>query len=482
MSLSQHLDFSLNYFYGLKTKGLVYLIMYFISSNRKNKIVLSDYNYKRDIENRLFMSDLSIFEVDLLREILNSSLKLPIQTLVELFETEATNLYPTFDKFAKIGLLTYRDGILTVDKEMRKYYEIQIEKFEEDFKPGVDYLQSLLNKVPIHILPSWYVIPRSSDNIFSSIVEKCLLTPKVYERYLSELNFDNPVMSGIMKDVMASHDYKLPAHDLRDKYSLSREEFEEIMLHLEFNLVCCLSYQKTNDLWEEVVTPFDEWREYLLFLRDTELKGFKEGVHHTLEVEFGFIQDLQAILKATMQTPLKMSRDSIALDAVKAWIPHLKDADYLKKILMKLTQLNLVEESNSYLEATEWAKEWVKKPLTEMALIIYRLPLVGAPSSTDRDIREGERSLRRAINKGWVYFDEFMKGVCTVVGNNEQITLRAKGKKWKYVLPSYSESEVQLMHWIIFERLFETGIVAVGTHKGRDCFCVTAFGAMAIGE
>jgi hypothetical protein len=60
--------------------------------------------------------------------------------------------------------------------------------------------------------------------------------------------------------------------------------------------------------------------------------------------------------------------------------------------------------------------------------------------------------------------------------------LKNRGKRWKYVTPVYSEQERGLMEMTIFERLYQLGMVATGTHNGKKCFCVTTFGAMALGE
>jgi hypothetical protein len=35
--------------------------------------------------------------------------------------------------------------------------------------------------------------------------------------------------------------------------------------------MCCIGYQKVGDEFKEVVTPFHEWREYLSFLKNTQV-------------------------------------------------------------------------------------------------------------------------------------------------------------------------------------------------------------------
>ena len=127
---------------------------------------------------------------------------------------------------------------------MRKYFESQILKFEEDFYPGIEYLQGLLRKVPIQILPTWYSIPRTSNNIFDSLIEKYLITPHTYERYLSELTFSDEILTDIVRSVHQAPEYKVRADEIIKKHHLSHEQFEEHLLLLEFHFACCLRYEK----------------------------------------------------------------------------------------------------------------------------------------------------------------------------------------------------------------------------------------------
>src|SRR3569832_2080321 len=137
-----------------------------LTAAKKNKISLADYNYRRDIENRLLMANFSTFEVAVLEEILYSSIKTPIRKIAKNLERGEEELLPILEKFSKTGLLIIEGDAIVVDKETRKYFETEIEKFEEGFTPGMEFLQNLLKKIPIHVLPIWYSIPRTSNNIF----------------------------------------------------------------------------------------------------------------------------------------------------------------------------------------------------------------------------------------------------------------------------------------------------------------------------
>ena len=118
--------------------------------------------------------------------------------LEDCLECDQSTLKSALDTFSRIGLTMRQADLLFIDKELRKYFEFHIAKFSDNFEPSFESLQGLLNKVPISVLPTWYSIPRTSDNIFASIVEKYLITPKVYESYLHELTFDDPIINKLL--------------------------------------------------------------------------------------------------------------------------------------------------------------------------------------------------------------------------------------------------------------------------------------------
>lgn len=468
------------------------------STPRKNKIELSNYNYVRDIENRLLMAQLTCTEVDILKEILNGSLKFNTRQLADALDLDENTLIPILDKLSQTKLLQRYADSVTVDKEMRKYYEIQILKFDEDFEPGMEFLQSLFSKVPIHVLPNWYSISRISDNIFHSIIEKYLLTPKVFERYLQETNFEDPTLDAICADVLTAPDFKMFSRDLTQKYSLSHEQFEKHMLLLEYSLICCIGYEMINGKWEEVVTPFHEWREYLRFLRDTA----PETISNPLSIQrlhphdFGFVKDLHAILKSAKSAPIQLEHSkisphnfSLSSSITNKILPHLTESSlaptYSFRLIDRLLQLQLATITNSQLHPTNHADEWLKLTIQDQAHSLYRLPPYNeSPMSkfSDKDVREVEKSLRRVIRSGWIYFDSFFIGLLAHIGDTEPVTLKNKGKRWKYSLPTYNDDHRAFVEATLLEKLFETGMVAIGTHNDKLCFSITPFGRMSLGE
>ncbi len=238
---------------------------------RKNKINLNDYPYKKDIANRLILSEFTPTEIEVLQELLFHPSKCDISELESNVSCSKNELDEALTTFSKIGLTVKERDFLFIDKELRKYFEFHSAKFQDSFEPSFEFLQGLLSKVPIGVLPVWYSIPRSSDNIFSSIVEKYLHTPKIYENYLKELSFEDPVISDIMQDVFSSQTLKVETDTLRRHYKLSREKLQEYLLLLEFHMVLASSFYKGK----EVVSPFFEWAEYLRFQKKNALSAIK---------------------------------------------------------------------------------------------------------------------------------------------------------------------------------------------------------------
>ncbi|MBI5272546.1 MAG: hypothetical protein HY861_01010 [Chlamydiia bacterium] len=473
-----------------------------LASVRKNKVNLSDYGCEQDIANRMAIADFSAFDMEVLEEILFSTLKIPIKKLLRSLSCSEQALLSTLKNLSQAGLFSIQDDHILVDKEMRKYFEFQITRFSPDFKPDMEFLQDLLRKVPIHQLPIWYAVPRTSNNIFESIVEKYLLTPQIFQRHLADLSFGDPTIRGIVSDLFSAHDFTLLSSDVIVKYNLTRSRFEEILLLMEFNFIGCLSYQKEGDHWLEVITPFFEWHEYLRFLKATEPRPLPSSAvpQSKRPLPFAFVQDASALLIA-------MSKKQIALGAWHKESPlPVKIAtelaihcnlstntaeslafaqEYLAQIFRKLCLVGLARASEKKIAQTSSAQEWLDKTLEERALYLYRHPAnhplasdLSPTIATERNIREAEKAIKRVLHGQWVLFDEFLTGTTVCLSADSVISLKRTGKHWKYTHPSYTEEEKSLLRAVVFEGLFEAGMVILGTCEGKDCFAVTPFGRL----
>ena len=468
-----------------------------LSTLRKNKISLEDHNYKQDIENRLLMAQFTSNDLEVLEEILYSSIKIPIRKLAKSVDLGEEAVFVILQKLSKTGLFAFEDDSIIVDKEMRKYFEAQALKFDPEFKPGMEYLQTLLRKVPIHVLPIWYSIPRTSNNIFDSLIEKYLLTPQIFQRYLMELNFADPLLSSIVQQVYQAPGFKIYAKQIIEKYEITREQFEEYLLQLEFHFACTLGYEKIGDTWEEVVTPLYEWQEYACFLQSTETTPISQAskIIRSRPHDFSYIQDLSLILSMAKKQPLVLSSDSkTILSPLATKIEgfsedSLRFGAYVERLVSKMRQLKLADIVDNRLYALESANDFLDMRLEGRAIFFYRHPLnrllskaIPAEIITDRNLREAEKSITRVVNAGWVYFDDFIRGVIVPLGEQSVVMLKRHGKTWKYTLPTYSEEELALIRATVLEWLFEIGVTAIGTHNNKECFCVTSFGQSLFGR
>lgn len=457
---------------------------------KMNKINLSDYPYEKDIECRILMAELTVFEVDVLAEIIHGSLKSTIHQISEHLEVTEDKLLPILEKLQKLNLYRLDGAKIFVDKEMRKYYESQVPKFDDRFRADLEFIKSLLNKVPIHVLPTWYSLPRSSDDIFGSIIDKHLLTPKIYQRYLDEITFDKPVLNEITNDIYDSPNYRVYAKDVMKKYNLTRELFEENMLLLEFSLVCCLSYTQSNKHWEEVITPFYEWKQFLTFRQKT----FPVPITNPLEIErthpydFGFVQDMTSFIQLALKSPIgvekKNDKYSIDTSSAKKILSHPFTDEYIASQIEILIKLQLIEIKKNKMHACDIVMTWQEKHLQEQAIAVYRYESrqnTAMPGDyIDRDLRETEKSLKGFMNCGWIYFEDFLKGCCAPIGENHPVMLIKKGKKWRYQIPEHSETDHKTIYRYLFHTLFYSGLIATGKHNAKDCFCVTPFGRMTM--
>lgn len=427
--------------------------------HRKNKVSLADFNYLREIETRLFFARLSVKEIAILREIVDDSLKIDLPEFAKRTKTPLKTLQLFLKKLEGVKFLKIDGNFLIIDKEQRKISESFLIKFDEDFEPGMEYLKGLLSKIPPITQTQWYHLPRNADNIFQTLIDNIFLTPKIYKQYVEQLEYDHPLLKTLVKDLYASPDLSLTAAKVIQKHKLTEEQFHELVLLMEYNLVGCLSYQpnqkgSTDEGWDEVITPFAEWRTFQHFLKKTAPKPVTGKVKRFHVEDFAFVLDLSQLLEKIIKTPA----------APKSTDP------YTQEMLDRLLFIHLVKEENGKLIAKESAHKWLKKSIEDRALSMSRHPTAV------------EKGLHRVLQIGWVYVDDFLEGFFGVLGSKEKLSLKNRGKKWGYFLPEYTDEEKVVIRQTLTERLFEAGFVALGEHQGKQCFCVTNFGRKFLEE
>ncbi len=157
--------------------------------------------------------------------------------------------------------------------------------------------------------------------------------------------------------------------------------------------------------------------------------------------------------------------------------------DYCAHLVKKICLIKLADLMDGRLYALDTANDWLDMALENKILFLYRHPLnrilnqyLPSDLCIDRTVREAEKSVKRILHGNWVFFDDFIEGVMVPLNDDSVVMLKKTGKQWQYTLPTYSDSEKNLIKATIFDWLFECGIVTIGTQGGRDCFAATAFG------
>lgn len=441
-----------------------------VAPPKRNKIELAHYNYKKDIANRLLLSRLNRREVEILCEIVNGSLKISLQSLTSLIGCTAQCVEALVKVLEPTGLLRIESGALSVDKDVRKYFEFLLARFEEDFEADLDHVQTLMQQVPIHVLPVWYALPKNTDTIFLAIVEKILHNPKCYLKHLQELPFDSVVAQNILTDVHASEELSIDSSLIKEKYKLSDESFMECMLHLEYSMACYVTYRRAGQGFKETIVPLHEWAQILRFQRENTCRPI-EKTHSIVRrhpSNFGFVEDISASLKCIEK------ESKFPSEALK------------KALQAKLTALSFIEEACGAFRITAGGVDFLAKKPQEQAMTLYLSAMNRLRREqkvyTDKDIREIERCLKRIVKTGWVFLDDFLKGACASVGNMQPVSLVKKGRRWSYLLPQYNSEERQFITDCLMGFFYESAMIATGEIDGKLCFTLTPFGCSIIGE
>ncbi len=448
------------------------------SQLRKIGVHLSDYTYLPDLERRLLISKLSPFEIEVLNEIIHNSLKFPVKELAELMDVSGQEILTVLEKLLPLSLFTFDGNTISVQKESRKYFETQLERFDEDFTPDIDYFQSLLRHVPIHLLPLWFSIPKSTDDIFGSIIENYFLTPELYTKYLRDLQFDNKYAAKIIKMLHKGPEYIVKVSDIIEKFSLTPESLEELIIVLEFNKICCLKYIRENDSYRRILVPFHEWHSYLLSMQSLSCKPISdpEHVNPLYSRCFGFAEDIDLIVQKTGEAGLEIVK-----------IKEFCSINF-HRIPEKMVQLGLVTVRDNHLIPSENMGDWKHKSIQDKAMALYFTTLNGfrkigaAGDFNDRDIREIEKSLKAIIGKGWVYLNDFIDGMIAPIGKSPPVMLQKKGRLRNYALPKYDEKQISFIKSTLEKHLLESGMVNLGSHNDQICISVTPFGKLSLGD
>ena len=414
----------------------------YTTPKKKIKINLSDYNSQKEVQFRLFLSSLNEHEMKILREIQLHSLKFPISELLH-----GSISSQTLEKFQAIGLLDVIGREVRVCKELRKYFEIDTMKFEEDFELNIDYVQTLIHRLPQHILPVWYPVPQSSNDIFAALFEKVFKTPKAYNEHLSDLSFEDIILEEMIHSIHSHPDMEVRAETLKRAFSLTDESFHQYMLLLEFHFTAFLSYRFEEGKIVEIVSTLKEWKEWNGYLNSQKPKAVPcpDKVEPLYDAHFGALKEINA-LNPRFET--------------------------------LLVELKLAKSVQGALSPTACFEKWKSMTYEEQAVVIYRHI---SNHGSDNVMRQVEKSLKRILYTGWILVEDFLKVPHNTIGHTEGVRLKKLGGSWSYKIPEYLPEDKNLIVSLIQGPLFLAGITALGTYEGKPCFILTPFGKANLG-
>ncbi len=456
------------------------------------KVILEDFDYKRDLNLRLYLETLTKEDISVLEEILYSPLKVSIEELSENTDKSTKEIENTLKKLAALGLFELTGDTLLINKEMRKYFEIFIQKFTEDFIPNLDYFREILKLVPIHCIVAWYHIPRTSNNIFNSILEKHLKTPKVYTGYIKETLLSDEVLKSLVDYVMESPTGSVDASEILSKFDLLKEELEEKVLFLEYHYILSSAYELENGQYRKYLTLFDEWKNWKqLEGKDSSKSTYinEADVKNNMESEFSFIQDMSLMLELCDKLPLKVAfnQKEELFFLVNANLEnqgfHDSSPRYLARVINKNLLLGLIVIEEDELRQTPPAEKWLATPLKKRTLITFKHPHNSLSHKCDfsferhdRNIIEVQKALSRIEQGTWMMFEEFIDHHLSTSNMLKQAELVKVGRVWRYESAGYDQDEIAFIKTVILDWLFESGMIVSGTYKDKDCFKVTSLG------
>jgi len=464
---------------------------------KKQKIELEDYNFERDRFLRLYLSKISIETKEVLEEIIQSSLQFSLKEFSSGFNKTTEHLLPLFQEFETIKLLVVSGDLVQVNKEMRKYFEHSLELFEEGFSPDMIFLYQNLKKVPIHCLPLWYLLSKTSNNLFLSLIEKYLMTPHIYERYLQEMSEEAIVLQA-KEIIYRSKELSLSVTSLQKELHLNDKEMEKVLILLEFLLVGGVHFVQQENTYKRYFSMFQEYRTYRLEQKRRQLHRLPlKEVTPLRRLPFAFLQDLQILCSLSEEEKIVLQKNLLPTSIIDDLVHRCKlqsmqtteTLSYCNHLLSKGLQLSLLSVHKQQLVVLEEYFAWKALPIEEQSLYLLRhennkpLSYKGDPSLIcAKNIKSAQKAIVHAIGHGWVKLENLLDAVTVPLHSQEEICLQKVGVRYLYQLPSYNSDEKELLQSIFLDTLFTSGLVEKGDWNGVCCIRVTAFGSSLYGN
>lgn len=436
---------------------------------KKNRVQLDDFEYLEEVRTRKFFFNISQDWIVLLEELLFFPSKISLYKAALALSLSKEEFLDVLSYFAPLNFFEIDQDYITFDKDLRKGIEFYLGKFEANFIGGIDYFQSLLKRVPIHLLPTWYSLPRSCDSIFSSLIERIFHTPQHFQRHLLEIEQEDELYALVLRNLYKSKNFSVDSETLRQQLEIDPDNWQALLLHLELSLVLVVGYRLEKDRYRETLYVPTEFREYLSKRLEKMPRPILDQriVIKERGVSISFPFDLSQVLAATKRFSIKISyaNDFWTIDAET--IKDLSDdisypIDYLNRLISKLIYLGLAIPSEGLLLPAIEAQEWLASSLERQALALFKALWMKDPNS----LRYYEKGLSRISDLGWVLMDE-----CIQTISSDRFYIEKTGKRWYY-----TAEDKRLLTPQHFETLFECGLIEFGSYEGNRCLKLTEFG------
>lgn len=474
----------------------------FSKPQKKYLIKLEDFDFRREIKVRIFLAELTPFELTVLQEVLHQPLIFSIEVFSDHIRTKHEDVKRVLRKLSENTLLRMEGDTVAQNKEMRKLFEFHVSKFDSNFKPSVSFIIQQLNQVPLSTLLDWYPIPQSSDDIIDSIIERCLKSPKVFHHYKMEFLSEAPeIYKKILERLYSAKELKISAQEILCEYHLSREEFEKIVLYLEFHFLCFSTYEKKCGSWEQFLSPCDELKKYFLDYYLFPFTCVNIGIEKQ-EKKFPLLEKLsQELARISHVISSEDSRDvgsglcTIAQEhypmAIGTDLTDCSDSPREKihhgdisseTIISWMQASGFLEKKKHQLKVTDLGVLWLKMPLEEQARYFHRKLLLCEELSlltsrfSVKDFRNLGKSFKRIAHLGWVNLREFIQKLDISIGNEGEVSLKKKGNAWEYVLPKYSDVTISWIHKVISEYYVNIGMLKIAEWDNDTYISLTDFG------
>ncbi|MFZ4772544.1 MAG: hypothetical protein ACOYK9_00955 [Chlamydiia bacterium] len=441
-----------------------------LQTQKKYHVTLSEYDFEQDLLSRKFLACLTPASTHHLIELFYLSSKTTLPKLKNALDLTEEELKEFIEDISPLSILSFEGEIVNIDKDAKKKIESFLEKFAEDFCPGIEYFQSLLKQVPINILPNWYPLPRSCDSIFQSLKERIFYTPTLYIRHIQEIESDDYPVQTVVHALLNAPNHTLSLEQLLDLTGLNSEQAEEFILFLEFNFVAVICYEADDCSWNPVLKLPFELSEYLkeksvsppFTLVPQQLVKPDRGIPLT------FAFDLSQVIRHAKLSPIKIVQDNGVFRFDEQTISKLEStllssSEYIHQLLNRGIELKLLEPDQGYISLHKQADQWLLYSIEKQALSLYKALWIQGNSGA----KQAEKGLAPLLQKGWVLLDEVLE----FVSHGKPILQRGR-EGYVYDLLD----EVRMTRDLL-NILFESGIIEWGKWDQKTVLRLTELGS-----